>query len=454
MSIDTPLQRRAAGGRPGSWDRAASVPMALGMAAVGLALSFGLKYQCLAHGWSDNYQYTHLCYNEIQALFGVRGIQAGLLPYRDTAFEYPVVTGMFMDLAGRVLRGLVRLGIVARNSDSGYFLVSAAMLAPFSLGTTLFLRPRVTAARLALWAVGLPTLLYTFHNWDVLAVFGAAWGLAEYEKGRYAAAGSGMAMGASAKLFPAFLAPGAVLARWAERDSKGAGRLIAGFLAAYALFNVPWIVVASGPPRGSAGRFPDVMLREAGTNGWLDVWLFHADRFPDYWTLWYWLGAHFPGLQDSPPVGGSFSGFVSLASFALFGLATVYLLRRGWVRRTEPGGYPVVAVGLGVVVAFLISSKVYSPQYALWSVPMIAMLNIRYRYVFAYFVAELAVLVSGFWWFTVFDEPNPGWKQVLEVAVWCRAAVLLVLFWQAAGALRLLPAGDAGEPAEESATIP
>jgi hypothetical protein len=139
---------------------------------------------------------------------------------------------------------------------------------------------------------------------------------------------------------------------------------------------------------------------------------------------------------------------VSLASFVLFGLATLFVLWRGWARRTEPLGYPVVAVGLGVVVAFLLTSKVYSPQYALWSVPMLAMLDIRYRYVFAYFAAELAVLVSGFRWFTVFDEPDPGWKGVLEAAVWLRAAVLLVLFWQAARALRLLPAGDAEAAAE------
>jgi hypothetical protein len=111
-------------------------------------------------------------------------------------------------------------------------------------------------------------------------------------------------------------------------------------------------------------------------------------------------------------------------------------------------------VGLGVVVAFLITSKVYSPQYALWSVPMLAMLDVRHRYVFAYFGAELAVLVSGFRWFIVFNEPDPGWKGVLEAAVWFRAAVLVVLFWQAARALRLLPAGGAeagaGAPAATS----
>lgn len=411
------------------------------MAAAGLVAAFAVKYQCVVHGWGDNYQYTHLCYNEIQALFGVRGIRDGLLPYRDTAFEYPVVTGMFMDAAGRVLRGLVALGLMPSNNESGYLVVSSILLAPFSLAVTLLLRTRVTAGRLALWAVGLPTVLYTFHNWDILAVWGAAWGIAAYERDRPGVSGAALAVGASAKLFPAFLAPGLVLARWAERDRRGSLRIIGGFVAAYLILNLPWVVIAGGSPVTPAGGVPGVELRPEGTNGWLGVWLFHADRYPDIWTIWYWIGERAPGFRDDPWIGSSYADFVGLASFGLFGLGAGLVLARGWARRREPGGLPVVAAGLGVVLVFLMTSKVYSPQYALWSVPMLAMLNIRYRFVLAYFASELAVLFSGFRWFTVFSEPDPAWKGVLELAVVVRFAVLGILLWQAAGATRLLPSG-------------
>ena len=415
------------------------------MAAAGLVAAFAVKYQCAVHGWADDYQYTHLCYNEIQALFGVRGIQAGLLPYRDTAFEYPVVTGMFMDLAGRVLRGLVRAGVISQNSDPGYLLVSSAMLAPFSLAVTLLLRPRVTARRLALWSVGLPTILYTFHNWDVLAVGGAAWGLAAYERGRLGTAGSALAAGAAAKLYPAFLAPGAVLGRWADGDRRGAVRLIVAFVAVYAAANVPWIVISAGEPQAAPSEFPGVELRDPKINGWLKVWLFHADRFPDFWTVWYWVVEHVPQLQDRPPWGESFKGFVGISSFTLFAGATALVLSWGWRRRNEAGGYPVVAAGLGVVLAFLLTSKVYSPQYALWAVPLLALLDIRYRYVLAYFVSELAVLVTGFRWFTQFDDPESGWRTLFEVAVWFRALILAALLWQSLRARRLRPSGTGPE---------
>lgn len=416
------------------------------MAAAGIVAAFALKFQCVTNGWGDGYQYTHLCYNEIQALFGVRGIQAGLLPYRDTAFEYPVLTGMFMDLAGRVLRGLVAIGLAPHNNDRGYLVVSSVMLAPFSLAVTLLLRPQVSAARLALWSVGAPTILYTFHNWDILAVFGAAWGLAAFERDRLGLAGGALAVGATAKLYPAFLAPGMVLARWARKDRLGSVRLIAGFLAVYAALNVPWILIANGPPQASPGAFPGVDLRDPQVNGWLGVWLFHADRSPDIWTIWYWLGDRADGLSVNPWWGVSYRGFVSLTSFVLFALGTAYALIRGWMRRNEPQGYPVVGAGLAIVVAFLITSKVYSPQYALWAVPMLVMLDIRVRWVVIYFVSEFAVLVTGFGWFTVFDEPNPGWRSLLEAAVVARAVVLCVLYRQATRATRLLP--EAPERAE------
>ncbi|CAN5830924.1 hypothetical protein BH23ACT12_BH23ACT12_07430 [soil metagenome] len=421
------------------WLRPASLGLALGMAAAGLVAAFAVKYQCVANSWGDGYQYTRLCYNEIQALFGVRGIQAGLLPYRDTAFEYPVLTGMFMDLAGRVLRGLVAVGLAPANNDRSYLVVSSVMLAPFSLAVTMLLRARVSASRLALWAVGVPTILYTFHNWDILAVFGAAWGLVAFERDRLGLAGGALAVGATAKLYPAFLAPGMVLARWARKDGQGSVRIVVGFLAVYAALNVPWIVIANGPPQVSPGGFPGVDLRDPQTNGWLAVWLFHADRGPDIWTIWYWLGDRADGLFLNPWWGGSYRGFVSLTSFGLFALATAFALVRGWMRRNEPQGYPVVAAGLAIVLAFLITSKVYSPQYALWAVPMLVMLDIRVRWVLSYFVTEFAVLVTGFGWFTAFDEPSPGWRALLEVAVVARAAVLGVLFLKATRAVRLLP---------------
>jgi hypothetical protein len=221
-----------------------------------------------------------------------------------------------------------------------------------------------------------------------------------------------------------------------------------GFVVAYALVNVPWILVSGGDPRFPASAFPGVELRQAGTNGWLQVWTFHAGRYPDYWTVWYWIAKYGNRFWPGDWWGVGFSGyrdFVNLASFALFGLGTLGILWRGWRRRSEPGGYPAVSTGLGVVVLFLLTSKVYSPQYALWISPFLAMLAIPWRYVVSYMGAEVAVLVAGFNWFTVIDQPDPGWLGALEAFVWFRALTLVLLLGSCLTAVRLVPA-----PAEEA----
>ncbi|HEX2258133.1 MAG TPA: glycosyltransferase 87 family protein, partial [Actinomycetota bacterium] len=226
----------------------ASLWLALAATGLGLTLAYLLKGQCALHPWADNFQYRHLCYNDIQPLYGVRGISKGLLPYRDVMVEYPVLTGMFMDLCGRVLRALVRLDLIGEATDGAYLALTSLLLAPCAIAVTLLLRPRVTRARLMIWAVGTPMVLYAFHNWDLLAVAAAVWGLVAFERKRNGTAGAALAAGASAKLYPAFLMPGAVLARWSTGDRRGATRAVLMFLAVYVAINVPWLVISSGDP--------------------------------------------------------------------------------------------------------------------------------------------------------------------------------------------------------------
>ena len=72
------------------------------------------------------------------------------------------------------------------------------------------------------------------------------------------------------------------------------------------------------------------------------------------------------------------------------------MLLVGWRRKEIEGEFPLISVSLGILAIFLLVSKVHSPQYALWLVPLLAMLNIPWRYVLFYFVADLGVFVSGF----------------------------------------------------------
>lgn len=480
----TPVATAAARSRSGP----APLWLALLATAVGLLLAYLLKSPCIRHPWADSFQYRHLCYNDIQPLFGVRGVSKGLVPYRDVRLEYPVLTGSFMYVAGWILRRIhalvrpsspganpvyqsaallallalgaaflirpgrrlvlkvagtllvvgalvgvaVRLGALAENSDRDYFTLTVLLLAPFALAVTLLLRTRVTRGRLMLWAAGTPMVLYAFHNWDLLAVAGAVWGLVELERRRWGLAGVGLALGASAKLFPAFLLPGSLLGRWVVGDREGSWRLALGFGLAAAIVNIPWMLAAP--------------------KGWMGVWTFHAHRYPDFGTAWYWVAHHGRRLLpvagwDPAPAGqqGWYQSAVDVGSLVLFGAGAAWFVWIGWRRRREPGGYPVVAIALGILALFLLTSKVHSPQYALWVVPLLVMLDVPWWLVLAYLGTDLAVYVSGFYFFTVMGAPAPGWKGIFELAVLFRGAALGGLAWWATRARRLWPTGWAGD---------
>ena len=408
--------------------RVAPLWAALLATLAGLLLAFLLKRPCTEHGW-DGYQYTHLCYNDIQPLFHVRGIDRAVVPYSsqnagaELQVEYPVLTGLFMDLSGRVLRAAARLGW-AENSDPDYFVLSAILLAPFAFIATIKLRRAVRFDRLLLWALGPPLILYSFHNWDLLAVAGAVWGLVDAERRRAASSGIALALGASSKLYPAFFMPGVFLSFVARRDRRRTALFVVGFVAGALAANVPWII--------------------RSFSGWLAVWKFHSSRYPDFGTVWYWIAQHLSNLAPSSwwsPGNSGYRDLVSILSLVLFAGGSVFFIWWSWRRRNETGGYPITATALGILSVFLLVSKVHSPQYALWMVPLLVMLNVPWRLVALYLGADVLLFVSGFYWFTVFEAPAPGWKGIFELAVFLRAAALGALAWWATRAQRLLPGG-------------
>ncbi len=433
MATETHAARRRIG--TGWAERPASLGLALAAAAVGLAISYLMKNQCATHPWANNFQFSHFCYNDIQPLFHARGVDRGLIPYRDITVEYPVLIGTFMYVLGRLLAFLNHVGLVAGYNDPSYFEITALFLWPFSLAVTMLLRPRVTAGRLMIWAIGTPTLFYTFLNWDVIAVAPMVWGLVEVEQRRWGRAGFAFALGASAKLFPAFLLPSALGGAWAARDRKGASRLVNGFGIGLVAANVPWML--------------------ASFSGWMGVWKFHADRYPDFGTPWYWVAQmaspdHLSHWWGS--VSGGWGGFVGTVGMLVFGLVSLLVLWVGWRRRAEPGGYPVVATGLAIVASFMVLAKVHSPQYALWIIPLIVMVDIRWRLVLAYLACDAVLYVSGWYWYArpaPFAPPAPLAEKIFIVAVFARALALVVIALQAARHGRRLRPGPA-EPVPDA----
>lgn len=377
------------------------------MCALVLVAGFALKAQCLSP-W-DGRQYSRLCYNDIQALHSAREIDRGTFPYihgelengglSKGAIEYPVLTGVFMWVTGRLA-----------DDANTYFVRSVVLLAPFAL-VVAWLLGRVAGTRALMWATAPALVLYAFHNWDLLVVGAAVAGIYLASKKRTEWAAVAFGIGAGFKLYPAFLVVPLALERVFAGDRRAAVRCVLVAAAAVVVVNLPFALV--------------------NFEGWWATYRFHELRLPNWDSVWTW---RFPDFLE-PQRAALSSGGINLVSGLLFGGSFLGAVAYGWRRGRTEGEFPALAVSGAVVAAFLAFNKVHSPQYTLWILPFFALLGSgRGPWVAwaLYSVVDLAVYVGVFRWFYDFvyrDTDLTIAKQTMVVAVWGRAALLAVLFF-------------------------
>jgi uncharacterized membrane protein len=355
-----------------------------------------LKSQC-TQPWVDYHQYSSLCYNDIQPLYGVRGIDVHRFPYlhgaltggslTGGAIEYPVGTGLFMWASGLLAHDL-----------NGYLVVSAALLAPWALVIAALLA-RMAAWRALMWAAAPALVLYAFHNWDLLAVACAVGGLYAWWRGAPVWAGALLGLGGVFKLFPAFF----LLPLAAEGVAAGDRRRSIAAPAA----GITVLVVANLP------------FALANFGGWSATYRFHSLRAADFNSIWHWVA---PGLGV---------GRLNLLSGGLTAAFWAAALMAGYLRARREGTYPFVAVSAAMLAAFLLWSKVHSPQYALWILPFFVLLRVHLLWWAGYALADLAVYVGIFRWFYDMQarglEATPA-KDLLVAGVMARGVLLVALF--------------------------
>ncbi|MEA3143359.1 MAG: hypothetical protein QOG31_683 [Thermoplasmata archaeon] len=377
------------------------VPKGVLVAAVAvlcLGLTFAWKNECTVHGWDDHYQYRHYCYSDILPLYWGHHLSEDKVPYLDEPNEYPVLTGFYMYGAAKLTSDL-----------AGYMVLSfVGLLACAALATWALWRLLPTELVLA-WLL-VPTIaVHGLTNWDLLAVACACWGWHEWRRGRPLPSSVLFGLGGAAKLYPVFFLPFLLAAAARKRDARGSLKVVlGGFLG----FGVPNLVVAILAPKN-----------------WLEIWLFHARRSPDFETPWESFLHHYGQVlwprYDWGSAWTALAGEVTLVAMAA---TTAWLVWRIWRRALDP----LVAGGV-LSLVFLLVNKVYSPQYTLWAVPLLLLLGAAWR-PFMLFVA--ADTVNFFVRYNLFTPPpgqaegwNDAWSDWSRLAVNLRWVFLAWALW-------------------------
>lgn len=377
-----------------------------------------------------------VCYSDIQFLWIGRDIDRHVFPYVHGSLsedgrpiggvvEYPVLTGV-----------VIWVSALFADTDAEFLLASALVLAPFGLATA-WLLGRLGRWRALLWAIGPPLVLYAFHNWELPVVLCAVaavyvlhrgWGRRGADRpllDRATAAAALLGLGFAFKVYPAiFVLPLMLYVLTGGRGgAEFAGRVVGRALDWAGAVRIAFVAL------GTAIAV-NVPFMVAGFEGWRASFSFQMERRADITTnsIWFW-GLRPDSDQDSVQALVSvLSPTLMLASFAV-------ACAIGWWRYQREGSYPWLAVSAAMLCGFLLLHKVHSPQYTLWLVPMFVLLRIRWGWIVAYLLADIAMGIGIFrWYYEIFYGEHGGIfdglaAQAVMVGVWGRAALLIGLFW-------------------------
>lgn len=419
-SVADPTVRRASGAIGGPIGRYAAtgrnwwtpIRVLLALTAVTLLLGYAEKAPCADGQWVASSQYTQACYSDVIPLWGAEGLADGAVPYRDHAVEYPVVTGGFMWVTAELTRAWHGLGLPGSDEGVVFGVLTCVLLALCGLVVTV--ATAGAAGRRRIWDVAIfaasPLLVFhAFSNWDLLAMAFTSAALWAWARERPVAAGALIGLGTAAKLYPVLLLIPLALLAYRSRMWRPVVWAAVTALLTWLAVNLP--------------------VALAWTKGWSEFYVFSEQRPAEASTFWAMLNHYFPSHFSTPSSGGWVpSGpWVALAMLVAVGAVC-------WLALTARARPRLAQLAFLVVAAFLLTTKVWSPQYSVWLVPLLALARPRWRLVIVWQLCEIAVWIGTLLWLLGGSDPNHAltyegltWLLVLRDAVLLLLVALIVL---------------------------
>jgi hypothetical protein len=422
----------------------------IGALAATLFFSYELKRPCTELPWTGQ-QYSNLCYNDIQGLYGSRKLNQRAFPYvEEKSYEYPVIMGFAMWTTS-----------LFATTDAEYFRANLPLLSLAALLSLVGLMGAVGPRRRLLWfAAGTPILFYSFLNWDLLPVAFVCLAFWSWSKNRHWTTGALLGLGVAAKIYPGFFLPPLLLALFIKKeDRRKAIQMGLSAALAWEAVNLPFMIAE--------------YLQSGGIEGWIAVFQFHAKRTPDFGAIWHWLAeitsGNFPAYFSWLPslliggagivavsrlrernhrIFGSIALFVAVAGISVFmhnsaieagsesepfrklvdvcseGLFGVGYLTLLALQIRRPSIDPW-RIGASALALYLMVSKIHSPQHALWILPLMAAFETSPKVLLAYLASDTLIFVTEFTWFATAPQLQANtWEYLFGIGVALRFVAL------------------------------
>jgi len=405
----------AAGPRPGPWAFA-------GAALYAVLLAYLVRLPCRLTSWEAPGTYLQLCYSDLPTLYASTGMAEGRFPYLDPSalLEYPVLQTVVASATGLVAHALSPAGSIHAGQGI-YFDVNALLLGGLWAAVVLVLRRMGAGTVPVLLAALAPGVVVTaLINWDLWPVLCTVLALLALRRSRWVLGGVLLGLGTAFKLFP-FLVLGALVVLAVRRREPGpALRAAAGAAGAWAATNLPLLLL---DPRQ-----------------WGYFWSFSEDRGAGFSSVWHWWnGVVVPRLGSEPLTAER----VNVLAFTAFGLACVLVLALGLAAREEPS---LEQLAFLVLAAFVLTNKVYSPQFVLWLVPLLVLARFRTAEFVVWQLVEVVHWAAVFTWLGHATAQLPGTEAAEDVYFATVALHTAAVGWLVVRVAADVLRGPGGEP--------
>ena len=385
-----------------------------------LTLSYVGKAVCIAEE-AGFWGITRYCYSDVRVLWSFRGFDVDALPYagappgyvEDYPIEYP--PGLAFGAHAIALATETRRSFF--NLHALTFAVAAAV-AMWQLDRALR-GMGLRRTRLLGFALSPALVLFGMLNWDLWPVALVAGGLAAAVRRRPVLAGVLFGLGAAVKWWPALLVPLLLVGLWApeERaDAEGGtyrgDRFNPAFAAAgaWALVQIPALVISP--------------------SGWWAAITFHLQRPPNLDSAYaaistlgnyLWPSGFWVGPPDDQFLRLTYTELTTWLTIGLMAIGLVHVYRRLERGDLRPGN-----AALALIALFLLTGKVFSPQFVLWLLPVAVVATVPWTSILAVeFTNALVWALYGPWMGHINDPRYGGFLHASQGMTVLRSAMLV-----------------------------
>ena len=412
------------------------------MALVFLALGWSTKAACLqSHGtgpgdqrvanWDNQRAYYELCYSDTVPLYGAELLNQGDFPYKSSwierdatgapqtrydgqpavrYMEYPVLTGVYQYASMAVAKtytALSKLAPLPVIAEVVMFFDVAAFGLALAWLATVWATAGLAGRRVwdaALVAASPLVIFQIFTNFDALATAFATAGLFAWARRKPVVAGVLIGLGAAAKLYPLLLL-GPMLLLGLRTGRLGAlSRTAAATVVTWLLVNLPVLIL-----------FP---------RGWSEFFRLNTRRGADIDSL-YNVVKSFTGWRGFDTNLGFWQPPIVL-NYVVAVLFVVCCAAIAYIAFTAGRRPRVAQLAFLLVAAFLLTNKVWSPQFSLWLVPLAVLALPHRRILLAWMTIDALVWVPRMYY--LYGNPNRSLpEQVFTTTVLLRDIAVLAL---------------------------